>query len=86
MARGKSLALSRVKLNGMGKIAHLYCMAKSGIFKRNDRQLHMLVMYAGGADYTESTVQRTLCELPEALETAMLCYSEVFIRSKLEKY
>ena len=45
-----------------------------------------LVMYAGGADYTESTVQQTLFELPEALETAMLCYFEVFIGSKLKKY
>ena len=61
-------------------------MAKSRIFKLNDHQLRVLVMHAGGAVYTESTVQRTLCELPEALETAMLGYVEVFIGSKLRKY
>ena len=78
--------MSRMKLNGMGKIVHLYCMAKSRIFKLNDRQLRVLVMHAGGADDTESTVQRTLCKLPEALETAMLGYFEVFIGSKFRKY
>ena len=42
--------------------------------------------YAEGADRTESTVRRTLGELPEALETAMLCYFELFIGSKLKEY
>lgn len=55
-------------------------------FKLNGRRHRALFTYAGGADRTESTVQRTLGELPEALETAMLCYFELFIGSKLKEY
>ena len=84
MARGKSLVTSWVKLNGHGE-NNTNCMAKSRIFKRNDQRLRTPVIYAGRVDYTESTVQQILCKLPEALETAKLCYFKLFIGSKLRE-
>ena len=49
-------------------------------------RLHSPVIYASGADCKDSTVQRNLCRLSEALQTTILCYFELLIRPKLKKY
>ena len=50
------------------------------------QRLHWPLIYDSGADCKDSTVQRNLCRLSEALQTTILCYFELLIGPRLKKY